>query len=346
MRPRRLLQFVLLAQLACLPDPDDLASHASQQGGGTGGTGGTAGTGGTGGTGIVRPPDGGPVPDGPAGAAPGRAAACAEFAAVTANKAFKCSPLYYQSRFGSEQVYKTRLETNCNNIGDLPGVQWPRRPFPACAAAIQAQTCADWSDDIDVPLCHAPGLGADGANCGSPFQCQSGFCVSPVAGGCGKCTVLPGTGAKCYDGENCAPSLACNAALNCVVPRLKDQPCGPDAPCRFTLLCRAGKCIDRGGPGAPCTEDIECNTFGSLLCNEARGICVAATVSPAMCRLNLDGSHLVCASSAICKADGICQPVALDGAGCDDKNGPRCLWPARCTAARCTLPQPQRACAP
>ncbi len=99
--------------------------------------------------------------------------------------------------------------------------------------------CA-WGDlycDVDALVCRR--YGAPGEACGPQAPCDPAWAVCD-----GVCVPRPGEGEPCDDAaRRCVASTWCDGAV-----------------------CRA-----RGGPGAPCAADAECD----VACDEAAGECVA-----------------------------------------------------------------------
>jgi hypothetical protein len=338
MRPARIALALLLT--GCFPDADKLRAPANPGnggsggggGGGSGGTGGTtgvdAGTGGAGGGGQM---DGG-------GQMQSRVQACAEMANALAAQLGRCNPYLLMAVYGSQAAYAARLQLNCN-IFDAPGVNWPARPFAPCAAAMAAQNCADWRDDLPLAACPLSGQFVDGEPCGSGFQCQSGLCSLPSTG-CGRCIKRPTLGQTCD--EACAEGLACNPNKVCVMMGRLGAPCDANSPCRLSLACRSGACAQRATVG-PCIVDDECDFAQGYTCNPDRGQCVKISFG-STCSTNPDGTYVYC-TGLVCKA-GMCIPRVDDGGMCSDANRLFCKWPARCLNAQCRLPAPDRTCAP
>ena len=295
-------------------------------GGSPAGTGGSPATGGQGGGGMVR----------------NHAQLCAEFAAVSSEKASACSPFLQAFRYGTKEAQAARLRFNCG-LFDLPYVQFPPAPFKPCADALAAQPCADWLDGQIPPACLGLGALPVGAGCSTSYQCQSDLC-DLQANGCGKCAAEPGAGQPCYRGI-CAMGLVCNPAKTCVTPGGLGAACDDNAPCRDSLGCNGGKCAALGAAGAACTTNEQCDVYRGVVCGAMNTKCVPVTAGP-MCKTNPDGSFMFCAASGTCnQMTGSCAPAAADGAACSDMTGPQCLWPASCAMdMKCRYFQPKTGC--
>jgi hypothetical protein len=170
-------------------------------------------------------------------------------------------------------------------------------------------------------------------------------CDLSAGGACGRCGRLPGVGQPCVEGAYCAEGLTCNGAGTCTMAGGLRAPCSVTQPCRPALACLGGTCQARQGAGAPCLDDSHCNVLGGVACNADIGQCVNVTLSPNACRVNPDGSFVLCAGSARCVGGGCIPPAAMGGACADD--GAACMWPHYCGADRtCQLPRLDRTCGP
>jgi hypothetical protein len=120
--------------------------------------------------------------------------------------------------------------------------------------------------------------------------------------------------------------------------------CSPAQPCRESLACLDGTCRRKGAPGAPCTEQTDCDLINGAACNPATRRCIAYRVG-GTCGFAPDGSAVFCAGAGFCQAaQRTCTPPAVDGAPCDDIVGPNCMLPATCTFGVCRLPPYDASC--
>jgi hypothetical protein len=357
-----------LLGLAC-PNPDDLRVSSSGSGGSTAGTGGsTGGAGGAGGAGGMggsstggatgtggttsggaggRGGTGGGAPAGGTGGAgtggTGGAGgsggetheqACTRFGNALAAAFFRCSPFIVQFSYGSQAAHAERLKLDCT-LRDLPGINFPPRPFDACLMAIANRGCADLFNDGLPAACQAPGQGADGTSCTAGDQCRSLWCLLPANGGCGQCGRPPAAGEPCFMGV-CPPGLTCTERSQvCIRPAGRGTPCDSDRPCQATLACLNGVCGDRLPAGADCSPADECNLFGGVVCSPD-GLCTQVTVGPT-CGF-VGGGVQFCAASGFCRQQTCTPPGRNNGDACNTTTGPLCLWPAECTGATCQLP--------
>ena len=360
---RRLLAgaVVVGAALGCYPDTDKLrvspgsgGSPSGGTGGGAGGMGGTVvgGRGGAGGMGGAVGGAGmgggmagmGGAMGGMGGAAQTRPQACTEYARTRAAKFGNCAPFLLAFLYGSEATYAARLELFCS-LFDASGVAFPPRPFKPCGDAMMAMSCDDFTDGNFPSVCSFAGTHPDGAGCGFGDQCASGFCNLPMSGVCGACTRAPAAGQPCAFGSICGSGLICNPAMTCVAEQPRGAACSDNMPCRSSSVCRNAVCSAKGTVGAPCTADKDCDVGRGVICNSTRMQCVMANTGP-MCVARPDGGFTLCPASGTCKTGAPCLAAAADDAACDEMNGPKCMWPAACTAAKCTIPRYNRTCLP
>jgi hypothetical protein len=325
---RTLLTVFALVLGACLyPHADDLRQ---QPAGGIIPGAGTGGSDGTGGAGGSTAPDAAALPDGHPDAPSTRP--CADYAASYCQRFRTCSSAQADILFGDRCVERIQLE--CELV-ELPEVTWPTR---ACVDSFAAQACDQMLRGSYAEACRSPGTLADGATCGSLFQCQSRRCAQLQGAACPSCVPRSQLGEPCSSALSCLDDLVCNDKKVCATPRAGGEPCDPSNPCLSPLLCQAGVCAAPGGVGAPCTGGDDCDSIHGVGCNPTVGKCVPFTVA-GTCHTMSDGRFETCRALGTCSM-GACVAAAADGQPCSDTLGPRCLPPATCKAGRCTLPSP------
>ncbi|NUP10400.1 MAG: hypothetical protein HOW73_30490 [Polyangiaceae bacterium] len=181
---------------------------------------------------------------------------------------------------------------------------------PSEGDACQSLECAPGLLCLDGE-CHAPL--EDGQSCAVDDQCTPpSRCIQGVCG-------TPGTeGASCVDATGCVQGLVCDNDV-CSLPG--PPPCAGHETCGSAALCaNVPICLDRGGAGAPCTNDDACAE--SFHCDGALEECVALPVAGEPC---VNGTF--CAPGLACTTDnGDC--VAAPGAGEPCGFGP--MGPAVC----------------
>ncbi|MBE2250606.1 MAG: hypothetical protein IAE78_13805 [Myxococcus sp.] len=162
--------------------------------------------------------------------------------------------------------------------------------------------------------------------CNTPFICVSNVCRNepPVGAACSgfdscgprqecrnnQCVALPGVGAPCPD-YRCAPGAYCTGSpsFSCRAQKPLGSSCVTSAECLNEGLCTAaGLCAARGGVGAVCRFQSDCQS--PLPC--VFGRCAARGASGARCeetyhcadRLDCDDVLRICRSATSTQATG------------------------------------------
>ncbi len=212
------------------------------------------------------------------------------------------------------------------------------------------------SCDSATGLCSNPASGdgtacEDGNDCTTNDSCQSGSCVS----GATICDCTVETAATvCNDGNGCtADSCAFGEGKwTCQHVSLTETPCSDGDACSQSDTCIAGSCV--GSNPVVCAGADACKVAG--VCDPTNGICNAPNKpfgtpcddgnactqadacssgacvgsNPVVCTA-LDACHLVGTCDA---GSGTCsQPLAADGAPCDDNNA--CSQVDTCASGTC-----------
>ncbi|UJR78168.1 hypothetical protein [Sandaracinus amylolyticus] len=251
-------------------------------------------------------------------------------AATCAQAVGCCAPIELHHQFSLADAPVTdqaSCEAYLGNFLDLeafvrPSIErgrstWDGARAAECVAALEALSCEEYSARLrlmgDAPLGCNPitGLGAEGAACGAPWECASGYCRGVSSGVEGTCAALPGVGAECPTGQ-CAEGLRCDlGSSTCVEPKADGAECTSDDECASN-----GCSAEQGTPGvcnAPsvCDGDLtddEHEVYGTCSMQDPRGPDLAIA-----CRLGTSGVW-----ECDCNADGVetsCSPGAWDEVG-------------------------------
>jgi hypothetical protein len=293
------------------------------------------------------------------GAAPGNrgdggsgtsaAKACADVSKARCQRNDACTnSVANKVKFGDEATCETRDTSSCTIALSAAGTGTTPDFLVACAAAVTAQSCADYLTGKTITACQTPaGKGALGSACAYPAQCDSTYCAVPKGAACGTCAAVPKAGDSCAAEDGCGPGFDCTKDTSiCVVPAAQGGACGKGNPCAAGLSCvgatrlKQGSCMPAGQASAVCdpTEQTApaCDRSLGLYCDGATMKCAAAAlVGPGdPCGIVPPG-FAVCLGGASCeipagKTSGNCAAIIADGAPCDTAKGPGCLAPARC----------------
>jgi cysteine-rich repeat protein len=213
------------------------------------------------------------------------------------------------------------------------GVQVIEIPQPACGdGVVQAgEQCDDGNEatgDCCSPTCQVQNVGSacpeDGNPCSSDACDAGGTCAHPARP----------DGTACSDGDACTRTDACLAGICAGADPVE---CPAPGPCRAEGTCDpgTGTCSNPPGPdGAACDDGSACTRADAC----AGGACVGT--DPVTC-IPSDSCHL---AGSCDPATGACSdPVAPDGASCDDGDG--CTRVDACAAGTCLGSSPV-ACTP
>jgi hypothetical protein len=261
---------------------------------------------------------------------------CAAYAAALGQK-WACWP---DNTISPSPSWLEQRKLRC--IADLnaPFVSTTPADMAACAAALGAFSCDDYRDGNLPTACSKPGTIPGGEACALDAQCQTGYCLrTATSPTCGVCVKLPGLGKSCTATLRCEPGLACaqtetNLEYTCVAYRQKDEACSWNAPCRWSLYCKEGRCASRGPLGAACNTSSDCE---SRYCNATTKLCEAPVFV---------GVGEACDHGSRQCADGICyrvcHPLVELGEECSDTMSAasmtkQCRFPGRCVDGKCQL---------
>lgn len=309
------------------------------------------GCGGTSGSGAApgNTRDGGPLgkTDG-ATAGTSAAKACADVSKARCQRNDACTNgVANKLKFGDEATCEARDTSNCTTALSAADTGSTPDLLVACAAALTAESCADYLAGKTVTACETPaGKGAVGSACAYPAQCDSDYCAVPQGAACGTCAAVPKAGDSCAATGGCGPGLDCTKDTSiCVVPVAEGGACGKGSPCAAGLSCvgatrlKQGSCMPVGQASAACDSTEQtgpaCDRSLGFYCNGAMKCAAASLVAPgAPCGVVQSG-FAACMSGASCEIPagqtaGTCAAAIADGAPCDTTKGPGCLAPARC----------------
>jgi hypothetical protein len=296
-------------------------------------------------------------PDAAAEAGPSATTACADFAQAVCDQLSTCTPFALKEAFGDVQTCAQRSVLSCPGTLAASGTKMTPSALEKCVQTIKSQSCDDALDNPQPPECSVPGTLAEGAACGSDWQCATGFCEIVAGKLCGACAArvssgqrAPDGGAACVVDDDCDARLVC-AGGTCVSPGAVGATCSGTQPCLRTLTCIGGKCATPLAVGASCTAATDCNGSTGLYCDTASTKkCVQAGIAASgqPCGV-VSGTLVACASGALCAnidmaGQGTCHEPAGDGAPCGTLAGIGCTLPAVCiddTGYKCDLPDPR-----
>ncbi len=312
-----------------LPAPNGKADGGGTPtpGGGDGGAGGDA-DGGSGG-------DGGP-------AGPTVAQTCMHYAQTYCQRVATCSSYLFASVFNDPAVCLARLTTACVTEHGAAGVSSPVAELDACAAALQAATCADVVLEPPPASCRPAGTHLDGTHCAFDSQCKSAYCATPSPG-CGICTARGAVGGACRVREDCEPPLHCADNKTCraaVAPGVK---CDAAHPCDSQSFCGQGVCKARRANGAACNADrLGADCQPGLTCipmgNGAQCAPIVVANAGQVCYVVSQSTQCTAGSTCDFRPKGKCVAPAADGAACSAASHVGCLFPAQCVGGKCELP--------
>jgi hypothetical protein len=276
--------------------------------------------------------------------------ACTDELTAFCKKLTTCAPFFSPIVFGDEATCIERNKASC-----VKSLSLPNSPTPA-----DAETCvADLNADMDCPKilghdppasCQSkPGTAANGAVCGSDWQCQSAYCQTADDMQCGTCTDRATTSGSCTKDENCAYGLVCATGI-CAAPGAAGAACDKNHPCLSPLACAgATVAVPMGTCAAAAPAGGDCSTAGCLItdglyCN-ADKVCQKVQVAQPGEPCGLVDKTLTICSASDCnvstgQTSGICGAIAADGAACDATNGPKCKPGAKCIGGMCQLTDP------
>lgn len=283
-------------------------------------------------------------------------AACTTIATSRCAKIDQCSNgLGVARAYGTMDVCVSRQTANCVATLMAPMTTASSTFETACAAAITAESCADYRSGITPAACIAPpGPLANGMPCVAFGQCQSTVCLVPRNGQCGVCAPQPAAGDDCSVNSSCGRDLVCNhntvtGSYTCRTLVATGGTCDADHPCGADLGCvkasataASGTCQPLGTTVGAACNDVNvgmatCDANQGLFCNGMSQCAMTTTaVAGAACGpMSMRASDAVCTAGATCPTAAAgtartCLAAATDGQPCDTAAGPACLAPARC----------------
>jgi len=217
----------------------------------------------------------------------------------------------------------------------------------ACASEFATYSCAKLNVGF-LPDCATAGTLANRQVCAFSSQCASLTC-DHLPGQCGMCAALGELGARCSEGPDAEPGLACKPGLtcdrtHCVTYTGPNDPqfaegtaCFSESDCNAGLYCGPGLlCTKQPTLGMDCAASRKCGD-GSY-CNEAR-VCVAPEPPGASCqRVGQCQAGLSCACNDGTTRDNCarsCMATSLANEPCGVGAGATCHPGFECTAGSC-----------
>ncbi|MGZ3442760.1 MAG: hypothetical protein ACXVDD_24735, partial [Polyangia bacterium] len=115
-------------------------------------------------------------------------AACADIAAVRCNQRATCSNGTGITRvYGDMATCLQREKLSCTNALAAKGTGNTPDRVEQCAAALKAESCADYFALVTPPACINTGTLTDGTACAFAGQCSSTYCTNDANAACGVC---------------------------------------------------------------------------------------------------------------------------------------------------------------
>lgn len=225
-----------------------------------------------------------------------------------------------------------------------PGVGRTPADVIACANAMSTMSCSElYAGARDTACPPIPGTLAEGGDCFSNLQCESGFCKR--LGDCGTCAPRIASGGACEFANNgCDDGLVCHSPTiadptTCTPTAQQGEACSPTVVCAGNLHCSSGTCEQPGGEGDSCDgSEGSCNGLLGLRCSG--GTCKKTmTLAPAGQPCGIQGSSYVpCVGTAYCDATSkVCVAKSGDGEPCEPGSTNTCLYFASCQNDVCTV---------
>jgi hypothetical protein len=276
-------------------------------------------------------------------------AACASGAETYCAWLGRCVPSSLNVVWGDAATCAARIKLSCMDQF-LSGSNASPDDIGACASAVAAQSCNAPVGPVEGSEClPKPGSRANGAGCGSDWQCQSTYCKKSGGQTCGTCAVRAKIGelcdGSCEFGATCAQvSLA---ERRCVVPGGVGASCATSMVCQSGLSCEGGVCTQPTylSAGMACEPArSRCDGRMGLYCNSMTRVCAQVKyASPGeACGTQSDGTLAICSGGASCPtglaANKVCIAAAKDGEACNLNMNIGCQQPASCINNVCKLP--------
>ena len=302
--------------------------------------------------------------------------ACADVATARCTQRSMCTNGTSVTRlYGDMTTCLAREKLACINGLAAKGTGNSPDHVEQCAAALKAESCADYLALVTPAPCISTGTLTDGTACAFSGQCSSTYCTNTANAACGSCGQPVAANGDCTNGGTCARGQACfttpgtmGTMMSCLTPGAAGASCSRSAPCGSGLSCVGATGMGTGGTPGTCMASVSmagaacdptlrtapsCDRTVGLFCNATSKTCTTITyaASGGACGLGSDGNFIDC-TGGICFGSvtggpnpmmGACKADAADGAACDTANGPGCIAPAKCvttagsTAGTCTL---------
>jgi hypothetical protein len=286
----------------------------------------------------------GPHPGGDGGSEGGAGTpaqkACDDNAVAYCTQLQMCAPFLMTIEYGSDDLMTCEAEVvpGCLDALAAPGSGWTGDALEACVSARTALTCSAFLYGKPQPsACRITGQIATSEACLYDGQCGTGYCRVPTGASCGNCVTLGATGAPCTSPYDCDGNLMCAGSAGsetCQPPSSATGPCSTTQPCALGLSCIGGTCTAPGGVGATCAaknNGADCDYNQGAYCDTTAGMCAAYTTAQPGDSCN-GATHTICAADATCY-QSLCVAPAQDGSTCNAASGLNCQPPDTCSAA-------------
>jgi len=252
-----------------------------------------------------------------------------------------CSAARLTRNFGDLGTCVTREALECTKQLGATDTGDTEATRIACGSALAAETCAVFLGNSLPDACFAPGPNA--GTCAFTDQCSTSYCAIGANSLCGVCQDTPVVGQSCA-ASSCGNTLVCDSTNNlCETAVGSGKACNPATPCDHALSCvgatttQNGTCQpDVATLGGACDSTRKtralCSADAGLTCSTTTNQCVAQPLGSAGAACGIiNGTDSECEGGGTCgTATSKCLAPAADGGACDTKNGPNCLFPARC----------------
>jgi len=275
-------------------------------------------------------------------------AACDQYAQAFCGALQSCTPVLIPFYYGTLANCVDRAKLQCMTDQMSPGITRTPDDLATCANDAASASCADLiAGQLPASCANKPGTVANGASCGSSWQCASTHCEmssSGSASSCGTCAVRQPVNGSCTVDEGCTSGLVC-ANGKCAMPVGVGTGCSNNVPCRGDLYCdkTTQVCSTHVGANASCASDANaCDLASGYACNPSTQVCNTVGVGQGgdPCGL-INGALTICTELDACSGAtltkaGVCASPAQDGTACDDNQ--HCVPPATCVNHLCRLP--------
>ncbi len=268
-----------------------------------------------------------------------------DFATAACDKLNSCAPTVVSLAFGDVATCKTRGAISTQLSLKAPGVSVTSAELSACLSAFESASCTDVlsSSSSASKACAFKGTLADGAACGSGFQCKSGSCRflfldAPGAAACGTCKATVALDGDCA-AANCEPGLYCDGS-KCKAFGKGGESCdGSKTLCGSGTACVNGKCSFPLLENGDCTASRgACDVMSGLTCAPNADLVTYKCTKLTLASLNQDcgvvsGKYVSCTGGTYCAGAtattaGKCKATPKEPDDCSESN--TCLTPAAC----------------